>query len=232
MNIDPIEIEKFSQHAQDWWDSNGELKTLHQVNPLRVQFVLKMAGTPDGKKILDVGCGGGILTEALAKEGAIATGLDMAELSLEVAAKHACESGVSIDYLCDTVEHFASSHNEQFDIVTCMEMLEHVPDPVSVIKSCAQLVKKDGWVFFSTLNRNLKSYFLSVIMAEHVLKILPKGIHEYGKFIKPYELVKAASNYQLNPKKLVGIKYNPLTQKMTFSDNADVNYIIAFQKAT
>ena len=230
MNVDQSEINKFSALAHQWWCEDGEFKTLHQVNPLRVEFINEYVGDLTGKHIVDVGCGGGILAEALAKKNAKVLGIDMAEASLKTAKLHLLESGLSVEYRCKTVEALASENAQQFDVVTCLEMLEHVPDPQSIIQACSSLVKQDGWVFISTLNRNLKSYFLSIVMAEHVLKMIPKGTHEYQKYIKPSELINEAGKCGLHPVKIKGIHYNPLTQKFSMGGNADVNYIVAFRK--
>ncbi|MBK2125494.1 bifunctional 2-polyprenyl-6-hydroxyphenol methylase/3-demethylubiquinol 3-O-methyltransferase UbiG [Fangia hongkongensis] len=231
MNVDQKEINKFSALAHQWWCEDGEFRTLHQVNPLRVSFIEQRVKSLTGLQILDVGCGGGILSEALAKKGAKVTGIDMAKASLKVAKLHLLESDLEVDYRCITAEALADISPESFDVVSSMEMLEHVPEPKSVIKACSELVKEGGWVFFSTLNRNLKSYLLSVVMAEHVLKLIPKGTHEYEKFIKPSELIRSAKEYGLFPKIMKGIHYNPLTKTFSMGGNADVNYIIAFQKA-
>lgn len=230
MNVDQNEINKFSSLAHTWWCEDGELKTLHQVNPLRMRFICECVGELKGLKALDVGCGGGILSESLAAEGAKVVGIDMAEASLKVARLHLMESELEVDYRHMSAEALAKADEGQFDLVTCLEMLEHVPEPESVIRSCSTLVKEGGFVFFSTLNRNLKSYFLAIIMAEHVLKMIPKGTHKYETFIKPSELVKAARQHHLEPYRIKGIHYNPLTQKFSIGGNTDVNYLIAFRK--
>lgn len=230
MNVDQAEINKFSVLAHQWWCEDGEFRTLHQVNPLRVEFIEECGGELYALDIADIGCGGGILAEALAKKGAVVTGLDLSEESLSVAKLHLLESNLSIRYLKKTVESFAQNEPQSFDIVTCMEMLEHVPYPESIIQSCAELCKSNGWVFFSTLNRNLKSFALSIIMAEYVMGLIPKGTHEYNKYIKPLELINTASSYGLKVIKIKGVHYNPLTKKLTMGENADVNYIAAFKK--
>ena len=191
-NVDPAEIAKFEELASRWWDLNSEFKPLHDINPLRVNYIDQRAPVA-GKKVLDVGCGGGILCEGMAQRGANVTGIDMGEAPLSVASLHLHESGLDIDYQKSTAEDFAELHPEQYDIVTCLEMLEHVPDPGSVISACAKLVKPGGQLFFSTINRNPKSYLFAVIGAEHLLRMLPKGTHDYDKFIKPSEL--AAVSY-------------------------------------
>lgn len=230
MNVDQAEINKFSALAHQWWCEDGEFRTLHQINPLRMQFIEECASDLAQLNIADIGCGGGILTEALAKKNATVTGLDLAEASLSVAKLHLLESNLSIRYLKDSVENSAQDEPQSFDIVTCMEMLEHVPDPESVIRSCAELCKPGGWVFFSTLNRNLKSFALSIVMAEYVMGLIPKGTHEYNKYIKPLELINAASKYGLKVTKIKGVHYNPLTKNLSLGGNADVNYIAAFTK--
>ena len=229
MNIDAAEINKFDALAHKWWCKEGEFKTLHQVNPLRAQFIKDCVGDLQKLNMLDIGCGGGILAERLAQEGAKVAGIDMAKASIEVAKLHLLESQCQVDYHYTTAEEFADKHPKSYDIVTCMEMLEHVPDPNSIIQAASHLVKDGGWVFFSTLNRNLKSYLLSIIMAEHVLKLIPPGTHQYDKFIKPYELISAAEACQLSPVAIKGIDYNPLTQNFSIGRNVDVNYIIALR---
>ena len=188
-NVDPVEIQKFSDLASRWWDLAGEFKPLHQINPLRTDYIQQHSGGLAGKKVLDVGCGGGILTESMARHGAQVTGIDMGEAPLEVARLHGLESGLSVDYQQTTAEQFAQSNSQQFDVVTCMEMLEHVPDPASVVNACSRLVKPGGQVFFSTLNRNIKSYLMAIVGAEYVLGLVPKGTHKHDKFIKPSELM-------------------------------------------
>lgn len=232
MNVDQSEINKFSALAHQWWCEDGEFHTLHQVNPLRLAFIQQFAGKLSGLNIADIGCGGGILTEALAKQNATVTGLDMADASLNVAKLHLLESNLSIRYLKQPVEQLACEEPLSFDVVTCMEMLEHVPDPNSIIESCAKLCKENGWVFFSTLNRNLKSFVLSIVMAEYVMNMIPRGTHEYSKYIKPFELINSAHRHGLKIKKITGVHYNPLTRHLSLGGNADVNYIAAFKKET
>lgn len=228
-NVDPAEIKKFEAMASRWWDLNGEFKPLHQINPLRLNFVLDRANGLFGKTILDVGCGGGILAESMAKEGATVTGLDMGKEPLEVARLHALEVGVSLSYIQSTIEDHAHENPQTYDVVTCMEMLEHVPDPLSVIQACAKLVKPGGHVFFSTLNRNVKSYLFAIVGAEQIMKIVPKGTHEHAKFIKPSELLKMVDHTALQEQAITGLKYNPLTDGYSLGQNVDVNYIVHTQ---
>lgn len=230
-NVDNDEINKFAALASRWWDKNSEFKPLHEINPLRLNYIKeKYGGSLQGKKILDVGCGGGILAESLALEGAQVTAIDMAEASLEVAKLHLLESGLDIDYQKIPVEDFAKENAGAFDIVTCLEMLEHVPDPSSVIKACSKTVKTDGSLFFSTINRNAKSYLFAIIGAEYVLKILPKGTHDWDKFIQPSEMDKWARDSQLSLKNIVGITYNPVTKIYKIDDDVSVNYLSYYQK--
>ncbi len=229
-NVDHNEIKKFDDIAETWWDPEGQFKPLHQINPLRLNYILQRAGSVFGKKILDVGCGGGILTESLAQEGATVTGIDMGDNPLSVAKIHALESGLSVQYVQTTAEQHAESHQNEYDIVTCMEMLEHVPDPSSIIAACAKMVKPDGHVFFSTLNRNRKSWLLSIVGAEYLLKMLPVGTHEYDKFIRPSELLKMANAAQLSEKHITGLHFNPLLNNYSLSArNVDVNYLVHCQ---
>lgn len=228
-NVDQHEINKFEQMASRWWDKEGDFKPLHDINPLRLQFILDNANGLQGKKVLDIGCGGGILTEAMAKEGAQATGIDMGEMPLEVAKLHMLESGLKIDYQKITAEEFAEQHAGQFDVVTCLEMLEHVPDPSSIIKACRKLVKPDGHVFFSTINRNPKSFLFAIVGAEYLLQMLPKGTHDFKKFIRPSELEAWSRPAGLPFQSIIGMHYNPLTKKYWLSDNVDVNYLVHTQ---
>jgi 2-polyprenyl-6-hydroxyphenyl methylase / 3-demethylubiquinone-9 3-methyltransferase len=230
INVDPSEIAKFSALAHKWWDIESEFKPLHEINPLRIDFMQKHVDLA-GKKILDVGCGGGILAEGLARQGASVTGIDLAEKSLKVAKLHLFESKLEVDYRCIPVEQLATEEPESYDIVTCMEMLEHVPSPASVVAACARLVKPGGWVFFSTLNRNAKSYMLAVVGAEYVLGMLPRGTHDYAKFIKPSELARMTRNAEIETVSLSGLSYNPLTKIYKLDDDAAVNYLIATRKA-
>ncbi len=230
LNVDNAEIAKFEALAKRWWDKNSEFKPLHEINPLRTNFIDER--TPVAElKVLDVGCGGGILCEALAKRGAEVTGIDMGEAPLNVAKLHQLESNVSINYKKITAEELAAQEPESFDIVTCLEMLEHVPDPSQVIKACADLVKPGGDVYFSTINRNPKSYAFAIIGAEYVLQLLPKGTHEYNKFIKPSELASWARNAGLDWLEITGMTYNPITKNYKLNQNdVDVNYLVHTKK--
>ncbi|SMN10551.1 3-demethylubiquinone-9 3-methyltransferase [uncultured Candidatus Thioglobus sp.] len=229
-NVDFDEVDKFAALASRWWDKNSEFRPLHEINPLRLNYIKeKCSGSLEGKKILDVGCGGGILTEALALEGAIVTGIDMAEAGLEVAKLHLLESGLDVDYQKIPVEELAEQHAGEYDIVTCLEMLEHVPDPSSIIQSCAILVKKDGELFFSTLNRNTKSYLFAIVGAEYVLNLLPKGTHDWDKFIKPSEMESWARTAGLSLKNMIGMTYNPFTKTYKLEDDVSVNYLCHYQ---
>ncbi len=228
-NADPIEIEKFSQLAHKWWDPNSEFKPLHDINPLRLNYIDRLAGL-SGKTVLDVGCGGGILSESMAKTGAIVTGIDLSDKALQVAKLHLLESGIQVDYRKIAVEDMATECPASFDIVTCLEMLEHVPDPQSVIASCAKLVKPGGHVFFSTLSRNPKSYLFAIIGAEYILNMLPRGTHDYAKFIKPSELAQYCRNAGLNVTDLTGMSYNPLSKSYSLGKDSSVNYLVACQR--
>lgn len=223
-NADPAELQKFSDLAHRWWDPASEFKPLHEINPLRLDWIDDIASIA-GKKVLDIGCGGGILAESMAARGATVTGIDLSDKALSVARLHLFESGLSVDYQLVSAEAFADVQPGAFDVVTCMEMLEHVPDPASTIKACAHLVKPGGHVFFSTLNRNLKSYLLAVIGAEYVLKLLPKGTHEYAKFIRPSELARYCRDARLDTEQIIGLSYNPLTKVYSLGSDTDVNYL-------
>jgi 2-polyprenyl-6-hydroxyphenyl methylase/3-demethylubiquinone-9 3-methyltransferase len=229
MNADQTEIDKFSALAHHWWDPTSEFKPLHAINPLRLNWIQQHADI-QGKKVLDVGCGGGILTESLARSGAQAKGIDLSEKALKVADLHSLESGVAVQYEYISAEDLAAKEPAQYDVVTCMEMLEHVPDPLSIIKACASLVKPGGKVFFSTLNRNPKSYLLAVIGAEYILRMLPKGTHDYKKFIKPSELNDFLREAGLELNEIIGLTYNPITEVYALGRDTDVNYLVATTK--
>lgn len=223
-NVDQSEISKFEELASRWWDPNSEFKPLHDINPLRLDYIDQRASLK-GKRVLDVGCGGGILAESMAQRGAEVTGIDMGEAPLEVARLHKLESGVEVDYRRITAEAIAGELPGHFDVVTCMEMLEHVPDPGSVIAACGRLVKPGGMVFFSTINRNPKSYLFAIVGAEYVLNMLPKGTHDYSKFIRPSELEGWIRHGGLELKELTGMSYNPLSKRYSLGRDLDVNYL-------
>ncbi|URQ59733.1 bifunctional 2-polyprenyl-6-hydroxyphenol methylase/3-demethylubiquinol 3-O-methyltransferase UbiG [Pantoea alhagi] len=225
-NVDQAEIAKFEAVASRWWDLEGEFKPLHRINPLRLGYIAQHAGGLFGKKVLDVGCGGGILAESMAREGAQVTGLDMGAEPLEVARLHALESGVKVDYIQQTVEDHAEQYAGSYDVVTCMEMLEHVPDPRSVVLACAQLVKPGGDVFFSTINRNAKSWLMAVVGAEYVLRMVPRGTHDAKKFIRPAELLHWVDETPLREKHMIGLHYNPLRDSFRLAPGVDVNYML------
>ena len=230
MNVDPSEVAKFEALASRWWDRNSEFKPLHDINPLRANWIDKLAPVAE-QKLLDVGCGGGILCEAMAQRGAHVTGIDMGEAPLAVGELHKLESGVEVDYQKSTAEDFAQSHGEEFDMVTCLEMLEHVPDPSSVVRACAAMTKPGGTLFFSTINRNPKAYLLAIIGVEYVLRMLPKGTHEYGKFIRPAELGKWIREAGLELDQMTGLTYNPITKTYRLTEtDVDVNYMICARK--
>ncbi len=229
-NADPAELQKFSDLAHRWWDPASEFRPLHEINPLRLNWIDRIASI-SGKRVLDVGCGGGILAEGMAGLGATVTGIDLSEKALSVAKLHLFESGHAVEYRHVSAEQFAADNPATFDVVTCMEMLEHVPDPASTIAACAALVKPGGHVFFSTLNRNLKSYLFAVVGAEYILKLLPRGTHEYGKFIKPSELARYCRNSALETCEMIGMTYNPLTKIYALGNDTDVNYLVHARKA-
>ncbi len=229
-NADPLELDKFSQLAHRWWDPNSEFKPLHDINPLRLEWLERLAGGIQDKWVVDVGCGGGILAESMAVKGARVTGIDLSDKALKVAKLHQLESGVQVDYRLIAAEALAEEAPGQFDVVTCMEMLEHVPDPASVMAACARMAKPDGWVFFSTLNRNPKSYMLAIVGAEYVLNMLPKGTHDWSKFIKPHELASYARSAGLEPVELMGMTYSPFTKTYRLERDTDVNYLMACRR--
>lgn len=229
-NVDLEEIAKFEKMAATWWDPNGEFKPLHNLNPLRLNYIDQTAGGIFGKNVLDVGCGGGILSESMARIGANVTGLDMGEEPLDVARLHALETGVSIHYIKNTAEKHRDEHRQQYDVITCMEMLEHVPDPSSVIQACADMVKPGGYVFFSTINRNIRAYVETILGAEYLLKMLPVGTHDHNKFIRPSELIGLADSAELICTDAVGITYNPITDVFKYTKSLEVNYMIATTK--
>ncbi|MGO3131965.1 MAG: bifunctional 2-polyprenyl-6-hydroxyphenol methylase/3-demethylubiquinol 3-O-methyltransferase UbiG [Alcaligenes sp.] len=230
VNVDPAEIDKFSALASRWWDPDSEFKPLHAINPLRLDWILSYTGSLAGKQVLDVGCGGGILSESLAQSGADVTGIDLAERSLKIARLHSLESGVPVKYEMVSAEDMADQHPGRFDVVTCMEMLEHVPDPGSIIQACSKLVKPGGWVFFSTLNRNPKSFLFAIVGAEYVLGLMPKGTHSYEGFIKPSELISSARRSGLDALALKGLEYNPITKHYRLSGDTSVNYLLASRR--
>ena len=226
MNADPLELQKFSDLAHRWWDPTSEFRPLHEINPLRLEWI--NARVPlAGKTVADIGCGGGILAESMARKGAKVTGIDLSEKALKVADLHSLESGVQVRYEMIAAEQLAEREPGGFDVVTCMEMLEHVPDPAAVVQACATLVKPGGHVFFSTINRNPKAYLLAVIGAEYVLRMLPKGTHDYAKFITPAELAQFMRNAGLALESLKGMGYNPLTKIYSLNQDTDVNYLVA-----
>ena len=229
MNVDQSEIAKFSALAHRWWDPNSEFKPLHAINPLRLAWMKSFVNF-EGKKVVDIGCGGGILAESIAQSGAETTGIDLSEKALKVAELHALEVGANLTYRAISAEDLAQEQAGQYDVVTCMEMLEHVPDPASVVLACAALCKPGGTLFFSTLNRNPKSYLFAIIGAEYILRLLPKGTHEFAKFIKPSELVRFTRAADLEMLGMKGLGYNPITQVYSLNDDVDVNYMIAVRK--
>ena len=224
-NVDPAELAKFNELAHRWWDPEGEFRPLHEINPLRLQWIAERAPLA-GRAALDVGCGGGILAEAMAQRGASVTGIDLGEKPLRIAKLHALESGVQVRYEATSAESFAETHPGEFDLVTCMELLEHVPEPASTVAACARLVKPGGRVIFSTINRNPKAYLFAVIGAEYVLKLLPKGTHDYARFIKPSELTRWCREAGLQPLEMTGLTYQPLTRKYRLGPDCDVNYML------
>ena len=230
VNADPAELAKFSDLAHRWWDPESEFRPLHQINPLRLAWIEGLAPLA-GRRVLDVGCGGGILSDSMARQGADVTGIDLSSKALRVAQLHALEAGTTqVSYREISAEAMAQEQPASFDVVTCMEMLEHVPDPASVVRACATLVKPGGWVFFSTINRNPKSFLFAIVGAEYLLQMLPKGTHEYAKMIRPSELARYCRAVDLNVEHTRGLEYNPLTKRYWLSDDTSVNYMIATRR--
>lgn len=229
-NVNPAELDKFASLAASWWDPLGDLKTLHDINPLRLDWIREQAGELQGLHVLDVGCGGGLLSEAMAAEGATVTGIDLAEQALQIARLHGHESGVSVQYECVSAEDYAAQYPARFDLVTCMELLEHVPDPASVVRACGQLVRPGGTVCFSTLNRNARAFFMAIVGAEYVLRMLPRGTHRYEQFITPSELARAAREAGLDVAAVTGLQYQPITRQYRLSPDARVNYLLAARR--
>ena len=225
MNVDPLELKKFADLAHRWWDKNSEFKPLHEINPLRLDHIDAKVGL-HGKSVLDVGCGGGILAESMAARGAAVTGIDLGDKPLKVAKLHLLESGQSVDYRLISAEDLALERPHSFDLVTCMEMLEHVPDPAATVRACATLVKPGGWVFFSTINRNAKAYLFAIIGAEYVLNLLPRGTHDYAKFLQPSELANLSRQAELRVDHLIGMSYNPFSKVYALGSDTGVNYIM------
>jgi len=230
INVDPLELEKFSQLAHRWWDPNSEFKPLHDINPLRLDYIDSIANLR-GKKILDVGCGGGLLSEAMAVRGAKVTGIDLGEKPLKVAQLHLLESKLEVEYRKVEVEQLARDQPHCYDVVTCMEMLEHVPDPASIVRACAGLLVPGGWCFFSTINRNPKAYLFAIVGAEYILRMLPRGTHDYSRFITPAELGGYCRSTGLSPHRVTGMTYNPFNKTYTLGTDSSVNYILSAQAA-
>lgn len=231
-NVDPHEIDKFAALAERWWQREGEFKPLHDINPLRVRFITTECGTLSGKRVIDVGCGGGILSEAMARQGAQVTGIDLGEATIRAAQAHAQRTGLGIHYQTISVEALAAQSPASFDVVTCMEMLEHVPDPASIIRACVALVRPGGHVIFSTLNRHPKAYLFGILAAERLLNLVPAGTHDYARFIRPSELAAWARQSGLHVNAFKGISYNPLTRHYRLSDNIDINYMMHCTRPT
>lgn len=229
-NYDSAELAKFSALAHRWWDPDSEFRPLHEINPLRLGHIEALTGGLAGRRVLDVGCGGGILAEAMAKAGATVTGIDLAEKPLKVAMLHRLESGAQVEYRHVAAETLADESPEAFDVVTCMEMLEHVPDPASVVRACSRLVRPGGWVFFSTINRNPKSFLFAIVGAEYVLRLLPRGTHEFAKFIRPSELAGFCREAGLSVADVTGMTYNPISKVYSLGRDVDVNYLVATRR--
>jgi 2-polyprenyl-6-hydroxyphenyl methylase/3-demethylubiquinone-9 3-methyltransferase len=228
INVDPVELQKFGELAHRWWDPHSEFKPLHDINPLRLGYIDRVAGLK-GKRVLDVGCGGGILSEAMSNAGARVTGIDVGEKPLKVAQMHLLESNLDVEYRNITVEALAEEKPHEYDVITCMEMLEHVPDPASIVNACARLARPGGRVFFSTINRNPKSYLFAILGAEYVLNLLPRGTHDYARFITPSELAGYCRRAELQAEHLIGMSYNPFTKVYALVDDTSVNYILSAQ---
>jgi len=224
-NIDLNEIEKFSSRADQWWNDEGEFKTLHDINPIRLSFITKNVSMQN-THVLDIGCGGGILAEAMAKQGAIVTGLDASKENISIASQHASDNDLNINYVVSTAETFSEDRIDKFDLITCMELLEHVPEPASIIQASGEMIKSGGHVIFSTINRNIKAYLLVVVTGEYLLKLLPRGTHRYEKFIRPSELVNWCSEQGLEMNDLAGMQYNPLLSQCSLNNRPDVNYLL------
>ena len=229
LNVDPNELHKFGELAHRWWDPNSEFRPLHDINPARIEWIDKHASL-GGKRVLDVGCGGGLLSEAIATRGAITTGIDLSERPLGVARLHLLESGLTIDYRQVSAEQLAKDHPASFDVVTCLEMLEHVPEPESTIKACATLLKPGGMAFFSTINRKPKAYLLAVVGAEYLMRLLPRGTHDYARFLRPAELAAYCRQAGLEVDEVVGMSYNPFSRQATLGNDTDVNYLVRVRK--
>jgi 2-polyprenyl-6-hydroxyphenyl methylase/3-demethylubiquinone-9 3-methyltransferase len=229
-NVEAAEIDKFSALAHRWWDKDGEFRPLHQLNPVRLQWILDHAALAD-RSVVDIGCGGGILAEAMAASGARVTGIDLADASLQVARLHALDSGLGIDYRLISAERLATEAPAQFDVVTCMEMLEHVPDPASIVRACAQLVRPGGWVFLSTINRNWKSFVLAIVGAEYLLRLVPRGTHDFARFLRPAEIATPARAAGLDLVDITGMEFNPVSQTVRLGGEPDVNYLMALRRS-